>query len=65
MNNFARSDNGLVPVKAEVWEAFVFVDLDPNARPLKEFLGGLVINAANLWAFEAPLLCNQVVGHRL
>jgi choline monooxygenase len=48
VNNFARSDNGLVPVKAEVWEAFVFVNLDPNARPLREFLGGLVNRCAPL-----------------
>lgn len=48
VNNFVRSDNGLVPVKAEVWEAFVFVNLDPNARPLREFLGGLVNRCAPL-----------------
>ena len=48
VSNFARSDNGLVPVKAEIWEAFVFVNLDPNAPPLKEFLGGLVNRCAPL-----------------
>lgn len=48
VNNFARSDNGLVPVKAEVWEAFVFVNLDPNPRPLREFLGGIVNRCAPL-----------------
>ena len=48
VNNFARSDNGLVPVKVEVWEAFVFVSLDPNARPLREFLGGIVNRCAPL-----------------
>ena len=42
VKNFERGENGLVPVKADIWEAFVFVSLDPNARPLKEFLGGLV-----------------------
>ena len=48
VSNFARSDNGLVPVKAEIWEAFVFVNLNPNAPPLKEFLGGLVNRCAPL-----------------
>lgn len=48
VNNFARSDNGLVPVKVEIWEAFVFVSLDPNARPLREFLGGIVNRCAPL-----------------
>jgi choline monooxygenase len=42
VKNFERRDNGLVPVKAGVWEAFVFVNLDPEAEPLKDFLGGLV-----------------------
>jgi choline monooxygenase len=42
VKSFERGDNGLVPVKADIWEAFVFVSLDRNSRPLKEFLGGLV-----------------------
>jgi choline monooxygenase len=42
VKNFARQDNGLVPVKVETWENFVFVNLDPHATSLKDFLGGLV-----------------------
>ena len=42
VKNFERRDNGLVPVKAEIWEAFVFVNLDLQAEPLGDFLGGLV-----------------------
>ena len=42
VKNFARQDNGLVPVKVETWENFVFVNLDPHATPLKDFLGALV-----------------------
>jgi choline monooxygenase len=42
VKNFERKDNGLVPVKVETWEKFVFVNLDPEAAPLTEFLGGLV-----------------------
>ncbi len=34
-----KSDYGLVPVRAEVWEGFVFVNLDADAVPLREFLG--------------------------
>src|SRR5271167_3208958 len=37
--NFERADNGLVPVRVDTWENFVFVNLDGNAPPLKEFLG--------------------------
>ena len=48
VKNFDRQKNGLVPVKAEIWESFVFVNLDPQALPLKDFLGGLVKRVAPL-----------------
>ena len=48
VKNFERNQNGLVPVKAEIWEKFVFVNLDPHAAPLQEFLGGLVKRVAPL-----------------
>jgi choline monooxygenase len=37
--NFNRADNGLVPVRLDSWENFIFVNLDGGARPLLEFLG--------------------------
>jgi len=42
VKNFNRQENGLVPVKAGTWEKFVFVNLDPPAVALLDFLGGLV-----------------------
>jgi choline monooxygenase len=42
VRNFDRSQNGLVPIRVDTWECFVFVNLDPAAEPLREFLGGLV-----------------------
>ena len=48
VKNFERQQNGLVPVKAETWEKFVFVNLDPQAAPLNDFLGGLVKRVAPL-----------------
>ena len=42
VKNFERQDNGLVPVKVDIWEAFVFVSLNPQAETLGDFLGGLV-----------------------
>jgi phenylpropionate dioxygenase-like ring-hydroxylating dioxygenase large terminal subunit len=39
--NFDRAANGLVPVRVEAWEQFVFVTLDPGAAPLPIFLGDL------------------------
>jgi choline monooxygenase len=40
--NFDRAQNGLVPVRVETWENFVFVNLDAHAGSLEEFLGALV-----------------------
>jgi choline monooxygenase len=37
--HFDRAQNGLVPVRVETWERFVFVNLDPQAAPLHTFLG--------------------------
>ena len=48
VKNFERGDNGLVPVKVETWEAFVFVNLDPRAGSLSAFLGRLVQRCAPL-----------------
>ncbi|HET9407565.1 MAG TPA: aromatic ring-hydroxylating dioxygenase subunit alpha [Candidatus Sulfotelmatobacter sp.] len=48
VKNFDRAENGLVPVRVETWECFVFVNLDPEAEPLHEFLGGLVKRVAPL-----------------
>ena len=48
VKNFERGKNGLVAVKVEAWEQFVFVNLDPSAAPLGEFLGRLVKRAEPL-----------------
>jgi len=40
--DFDRAKNGLVPVRVETWEKFVFVNLDPQAAPLEDFLGELI-----------------------
>jgi len=48
VKNFERKENGLVPVKVDTWETLVFVNLDPNAQPLHDFLGGMVKRSAPL-----------------
>jgi choline monooxygenase len=48
VKNFERQQNGLLPVKADTWEKFVFVNLDPQAAPLSDFLGGLIKRVAPL-----------------
>jgi choline monooxygenase len=42
VENFDRAQNGLVPIRVETWECFVFINLDDHAAPLADFLGGLV-----------------------
>jgi choline monooxygenase len=69
VKNFERQDNGLVPVKVDTWEAFVFVSLDPNAQSLRSFLGGLVkrcepLGLAKLHYFDSrsyDIACNWKV----
>lgn len=36
-----KSQYGLVPVRCEVWEGFIFVNFDDNAGPLNDYLGSL------------------------
>jgi len=48
VENFDRAQNGLVPIRVETWEGFVFINLDNDAAPLSEFLGGLVKRIAPL-----------------
>jgi choline monooxygenase len=39
--DFDRGKNGLVPVKVDCWEHFVFVNLNEHAAPLRDFLGAV------------------------
>jgi choline monooxygenase len=48
VENFDRSENGLLPIRVETWECFVFVNLDPGAISLRQFLGRLVPRVAPL-----------------
>ena len=36
-----RADMGLVPVRCEVWAGFVFITVNPDAPPLRQYLGGM------------------------
>ncbi len=66
---FDRSQNGLVPVRVEAWEQFVFVNLDSKAAPLADFIGRLArrvapLNVSALHFFERrsySLKCNWKV----
>jgi choline monooxygenase len=66
---FDRSQNGLLPVRLETWEQFVFVSLDPQAPSLTAALDGLAervapLNIGALHFFERriySLKCNWKV----
>jgi choline monooxygenase len=60
VKNFDRQKNGLLPVKAETWEKFVFVNLDPKAVPLRDFLGGLVTRVAPLGVSKLHYFASRV-----
>lgn len=40
--NFDKKQYGLVPIRLETWEGFIFVNFDQNSAGLKEYLGDLV-----------------------
>ena len=42
VENFDRKKNGLLPLQVDLWEKFVFVQLDPEPPPLRNYLGDLV-----------------------
>jgi choline monooxygenase len=69
VKNFEQQHNGLVAIKVDSWENFVFVNLDPEAAPLRGFLGGLVkrispLHVSNLHYFDTRVYdihCNWKV----
>jgi Rieske 2Fe-2S family protein len=42
LGDFEPVENSLVPVRVETWQGFVFLSLDPAARPLVDHLADLV-----------------------
>ena len=46
MEFFDRSTMGMVPLRCETWEQFIFVNFDPEAPPLSAFLENIPVAAA-------------------
>jgi choline monooxygenase len=69
VRNFDREANGLIPVRVETWEHFVFVTFNPSAAALIAFLGDLpgriaTLDLSNLHFFARKtytLACNWKV----
>jgi choline monooxygenase len=45
---FTKDEHGLVPVRLETWEQFIFVNLDPQSPPLSAFLEEILPLTAGL-----------------
>ena len=56
VRNFDKSQNGLIPIRVDAWEQFIFVCLDPRAPRLTEFLGELPSRVAPLNIAELKFL---------
>src|ERR1700676_2530815 len=59
--NCDRAKNGLVPVKVDTWENFVFVNLDGRAGPLREFLGKVQLQVAALQLKNKLKYCDRCI----
>lgn len=67
---FAAQKPGLVPVRTESWGGFVFVNMDPDAMPLRRYLGKLCdhvpeacFTSRHIGAHVAKVIaCNWKVG---
>lgn len=44
---FDRSTMGMVPLRLETWEQFIFVNFDRDAKPLAEYLGDIPSQASD------------------
>ena len=42
VKNFIKEDNGLIPVRVEIWGPFIYVNLSGDAPPVKDYLGRTV-----------------------
>lgn len=69
---FEREHNGLAPIRTELWEGFIFVNLDAaGTQTLQEFLGGMGTHLAGYpfhemqacFAYNTELDCNWKVAH--
>lgn len=56
--DFRRSDYGLVPLRVETWQGFVFVSFDPDIAPLSRYYGDLFERYAS-YRFDEMVLTRR------
>jgi phenylpropionate dioxygenase-like ring-hydroxylating dioxygenase large terminal subunit len=66
-----EDDPPLTPVRCEIWDGFIFINMDMDAEPLLDFLGP-VVDHLKAYRFadmhvvkdlETPWPCNWKIGH--
>jgi choline monooxygenase len=62
-SNFEKKDNGLLPVRVETWEGFIFINFDAEAAPLLSFLGDLPEKMSGYQLREVQLEALHRGGH--
>ncbi|SEL68172.1 aromatic ring-hydroxylating oxygenase subunit alpha [Acinetobacter sp. DSM 11652] len=69
---FDKGHNGLAPIRTEVWEGFIFINLDNDGtQSVEEFLGGMGQHLGGYpfhemeecFAYNTVLNCNWKVAH--
>src|SRR5690554_296477 len=69
---FAKEDNGLTKIRTEVWEGFIFVNLDTTGtQTVEEYLGDMGNHLSgfpygqmeDVFAYNTELNCNWKVAH--
>lgn len=70
-NDFRKSEHGLISVTADVWEGFIFINVDPHpAQTLSQYLGKLGTRLSGFpysqmtasYAYRAELKCNWKIA---
>lgn len=69
---FSKEENGLAKIRTEVWEGFIFINLDENGtQPLSDYLGGMGNHLAgypfekmdDVFSYNTVVDCNWKVAH--
>jgi len=61
--DFDRSQYGLLPIRLESWDGFLFINFEPDGISLSQFLGDLPETLAG-YRFS-DMVCTRVVGYDL
>ncbi len=61
---FDKADYGLVPVKLQIWQGLIFMNLSPNPEPLEETVAGIAERIAPINLSSLQFYCRIVYPTR-